>query len=586
MRGLLLCLVVAASVLPGPARAQLFSPGKLAAPHAHLEGLSNCTKCHEAKKRLSNDLCLECHQEIAVRVQRKRGYHGRMAPVDRRCERCHREHQGREFPLIDWKPKRFDHEEAGWSLKGAHKEPACRDCHDPRLVVDRKVRKLLAKPKKKVTYLGLTTRCVGCHFDEHRGQEGDDCKKCHGLDAWKPAKGFDHDETDFRLVGKHRKVGCEKCHATEVDRATKEGAFPAPVAPMFTRFTPVAHDRCTACHQDPHDGRFGDRCEQCHDESSWTKISRRLEKERRFHEKTRYPLRGAHVTVACRSCHLPLGRRTLLYRGLPFAACTDCHPDGHFGQIEGDCERCHSVEAFVPPSFDVEAHERTDYPLEDAHRAVACSRCHEAKEDMRAQVPDALARGLRRRGRSVLISTARLAVGRPEGCETCHQDPHGAQFEGKACSACHGTTGFSDLSFDHQKDSRFPLTGAHEKARCERCHQVLSKAEGFVRYRPLNLACAACHPDPHAGQFTVEETGATDCAACHRTTDFEKTTFDHQKDSRFPLTGKHRAVECGGCHPTVKLPGRGEVRRYRPLPLRCDGCHADFHEGAFEGLAP
>jgi hypothetical protein len=28
------------------------------------------------------------------------------------------------------------------------------------------------------------------------------------------------------------------------------------------------------------------------------------------------------------------------------------------------------------------------------------------------------------------------------------------------------------------------------------------------------------------------------------------------------------------------------VVRYKPLPSRCQGCHADFHQGAFRGYVP
>jgi hypothetical protein len=29
-----------------------------------------------------------------------------------------------------------------------------------------------------------------------------------------------------------------------------------------------------------------------------------------------------------------------------------------------------------------------------------------------------------------------------------------------------------------------------------------------------------------------------------------------------------------------------ETRRYKPLPLACEGCHADFHKGGFKGYTP
>ena len=44
------------------------SPGDLAQPHAHLEGMSNCTKCHILGEKVSNDLCLDCHTELKTRI--------------------------------------------------------------------------------------------------------------------------------------------------------------------------------------------------------------------------------------------------------------------------------------------------------------------------------------------------------------------------------------------------------------------------------------------------------------------------------------------------------------------------------------
>ncbi|MFZ4401794.1 MAG: hypothetical protein ACOYO1_17325, partial [Bacteroidales bacterium] len=37
------------------------SPGELSNYHSHLEGISNCTKCHVLGEQLSNDKCLACH---------------------------------------------------------------------------------------------------------------------------------------------------------------------------------------------------------------------------------------------------------------------------------------------------------------------------------------------------------------------------------------------------------------------------------------------------------------------------------------------------------------------------------------------
>jgi hypothetical protein len=62
--------------------------------------------------------------------------------------------------------------------------------------------------------------------------------------------------------------------------------------------------------------------------------------------------------------------------------------------------------------------------------------------------------------------------------------------------------------------------------------------------------------------------------------------FEHRPPfTAFLLDGKHEMVACAGCHPEVTAEG-AQVRRYKPLPTSCEGCYADFHRGAFEGLTP
>ena len=54
--------------------------------------------------------------------------------------------------------------------------------------------------------------------------------------------------------------------------------------------------------------------------------------------------------------------------------------------------------------------------------------------------------------------------------------------------------------------------------------------------------------------------------------------FDHGQ-TRYPLTGSHARVACGACH------GRRESAsaplRFAGVPLSCDGCHRDPHQGQF-----
>jgi class III cytochrome C family protein len=595
---------VAALLLAGPATraADVFSPGELSRAHAALSGLQNCTKCHPRGEQLSQAHCLACHEELAPRVQAGRGYHGRLAPKERDCWSCHREHQGRDATLVEWGPggaPRFDHARTGVPLAGKHQAIGCGRCHDPRLVQDPAVKRVLAEQPRRRTYLGAPAAgaCAACHFDEHRGQLGSDCARCHREAAWKPAPGFDHARTSYPLTGKHARVACQKCHAPAPAAPAEAGALTAPVrADAFARYRPVAHASCLDCHKDAHEGRFGMDCTRCHATEDWRRIVSGGTTERAFHQRTRYPLAGAHQGVACVACHGPFRREPARFKPLAFEACTDCHVDAHAGQMarEGPaatrCDRCHEVRGFQPAKFGPEEHERTRYPLVGAHRVVACASCHPQDPHLADRLPAAARAELARRGRPVRLSLAVYEVaGDLARCETCHADPHQGQLQRpQGCAACHAVDSFQRLKFDHQKESRFALTGKHATAACAACHRRLPGPGGAaVRYRPLELACAGCHEDVHLGQLAPQAGGPTDCSRCHATDGWKKTRFEHRPPlTDYALTGKHQKVACDRCHPAVQVAPGTLVRRYRGLPRACEGCHADFHQGAFRGFEP
>ena len=69
--------------------------------------------------------------------------------------------------------------------------------------------------KRKETYLGLDQECISCHDDYHQKTLANDCASCHSTDAFSPASSFNHDKTDFALLGKHQEVECIDCHQKE-----------------------------------------------------------------------------------------------------------------------------------------------------------------------------------------------------------------------------------------------------------------------------------------------------------------------------------------------------------------------------------
>jgi hypothetical protein len=123
------------------------------------------------------------------------------------------------------------------------------------------------------------------------------------------------------------------------------------------------------------DGRVAG-CEACHTTVQWKEL-------RGFdHEKTKFPLLGAHRAIACADCHRPPAlERTLEHVNFNNAPvqCSGCHNDPHAGQFAGrkdvtDCSSCHTANRWKPAAFDHDA--RTAFSLQGAHQNVSCGGCH------------------------------------------------------------------------------------------------------------------------------------------------------------------------------------------------------------------
>ena len=475
--------VGAMMIAPGIARAQ-FSPGPLSSAHQAIDRPTACMECHEPKQSTTAVRCLACHKPLATRIAAQSGYHGRDRDRTIQCASCHPEHGGREATLVRWPESRdkFDHSLTGYVLTGHHATLACNSCHLPSLIRATDVR--AAKDLKlQSTYLGLSTHCGECHGDIHRGQfaaatEKRDCTPCHSTDQWKGVA-VDHAKTRFQLTGKHAAVACVRCHFSEDDSGARVAAA---TANSFVRFRPLAHAACVDCHTDVHKGQYGADCTRCHSTVGWASIAMGAFD----HDKTRYPLRGLHRSVDCAKCHTTGDFK----RRIAFIQCMDCHSDRHSGQFaksasKGACDACHSIEGFAPARFGTAEHEKTSYPLRGAHLAVACNACHTAAA-------------------GALPGNVRFKLG-ASVCADCHKDEHGGQFAkakgGTECSRCHGDASWRIASFDHSK-TRFPLDGAHAKARCVDCHTSATVGgRKTVRYRPLDTACRACHAtEPRSGE--------------------------------------------------------------------------------------
>ena len=148
------------------------SPGELNKVHSRLEGMTHCVKCHTPEQKIEPLKCLECHKELALRINAKKGYHSEKGED---CAVCHQEHQGKNSQLIQWEIEEFDHRETGYPLTGSHEKVTnCDYCHTPANSLPREQSK---------TYLLKDSRCSACHRDVHNGNHPD-CTDCHNTKDW------------------------------------------------------------------------------------------------------------------------------------------------------------------------------------------------------------------------------------------------------------------------------------------------------------------------------------------------------------------------------------------------------------------
>jgi hypothetical protein len=423
-----------------------------------------------------------------------------------------------------------------------------------------------------------TFKCLDCHKEvaqrlaanhgyhaklQMQNPNGKDCVRCHlehngedfNLLHWEPSqKQFDHHLTGYNLEGKHAVLSCEKCHTPSKMAASEQALIK--YRDLSKSFFGMSAN-CLACHADPHKGQLGNDCQRCHNVNDWKQASQ-------FdHSKTRYPLTGLHVKVACEKCHKPdKPGGAARYKDMKFDSCTACHLDPHKGSFKQRCETCHTTASWkkILPGFEFD-HSKTKYPLLGLHAKVSCVLCH-LSGDFKRQLVFA-------------------------ECVDCHKpDPHKGQFAERPkrgeCAECHTVEGWKPSLFGVKEhaSSKYSLLGKHAIVQCDKCHIPAGKD---TVYKVKFTACLDCHKDVHEGQFAAAPYQDR-CESCHTVQDFHRSTFtiaSHQK-TRFALTGAHVAVPCNECH---KTGGGGPSDKMLPFHFqdqRCTACHVDPHHGEFK----
>ena len=112
---------------------------------------------------------------------------------------------------------------------------------------------------------------------------------------------------------------------------------------------------------------FPTSCALCHDSVAWTNGSFN-------HSTTKFPLTGAHTSVACASCHVNLNYTTLA------TDCYSCHKSdyqstnnpGHAAAgFPTTCLTCHTTATWAGATFN-----HTWFPTNHGNAQNVCATCH------------------------------------------------------------------------------------------------------------------------------------------------------------------------------------------------------------------
>ena len=261
-----------------------------------------------------------------------------------------------------------------------------------------------------------------------------DCAICHTADNWNKIKrdGFNHNKTNFPLVGQHKAVNCRKCHTSLVFSKAPTG--------------------CSACHTDLHEGTVGKDCARCHTSNSWI-----VTNIRQIHQQQGFPLVGEHASADCNRCHTSA---SLLRFNNIRSDCYSCHqyqyeitakPNHKMAGFGIDCERCHNMVGrswnSIGNGFD-----HSIFPLTGGHN-IPCQLCHTDNNYQKKVSSD---------------------------CLSCHSEgvaitlipAHATKMTKYTCSDCHNNISWNNVRFQIH-DSWFGIySGRHRGVwtKCTDCH--------------------------------------------------------------------------------------------------------------------
>lgn len=311
---------------------------------AHAAIANDCVECHNGNYNNTPNTCVGCHQS---------DFNATASPnhtqvgFSNDCATCHSENA--------WQPASFDHDGQYFPIySGTHQGEwnDCVECH--------------TNPNNFAEF-----SCIGCHTNpqtnnDHNGVAGyayqsSACLACHPTGDG--ASGFDHNATNFPLIGVHNGPDCIDCHANG-----------------YAGTSTV----CSSCHMTDYNGTsnpkhtsvgFSTDCASCHSttDPDWQPATF-------ANHNSVYALNGAHAAIAndCVDCH------NGNYNNTP-NTCVGCHqsdynstnnPNHSAAQFPTDCATCHGESNWTPSTFDHDGMYFEIYSGKHKDEWNDCIECH------------------------------------------------------------------------------------------------------------------------------------------------------------------------------------------------------------------
>jgi hypothetical protein len=270
------------------------------------------------------------------------------------------------------------------------------------------------------------------------------------------------------------------------------------------------------------------------------------------HMETGYPLTGAHVAVACVTCHV----------------------DGMFSGTPRTCDGCHALGRRVVATPKSGNHVVTDAPCEACHFNTA----------------------------TFLGARFNHATTKPEQCTSCHNGrvaqgrPANHNLGKKAtdsCDHCHRTSAFIPSSWNHigvmpgscdsagchvsGSNQYYRSTATHTRTgmatyRCDDCHNFVGWIPARYKHTVPSPTgrCDGCHNNAIAASTPAGHVaiGTDDCGACHTSTVSWLGALGAKPANHIPYNA---GASCSNCHTGNTVAAGNTLHAY--VSPTCKTCH-------------